>query len=138
MHYSSRARLPKAAVILVLLAGSMGGPAGAEEDSHVRPSGDRYFKYDGGKFSHYLELRSDGSYRRLARGHRYTEERDHGMWRQTETHKLLLRSDLRFHNISAGALVISMGNPERVKSLPSLRKRIQLFLKDNRASEFPS
>jgi hypothetical protein len=125
-------------MILVLLVGSMGGLAGAEEASRVVPSGDQYFKYDGGKFAHYIELRSDGSYRRIARGQRYAEERDHGTWQQSEAHKLLLRSDLRFHNITAGALVISMGNRERMKTLPSLRKQIQLFLKDNRASEFPS
>jgi hypothetical protein len=116
----------------------MGGAAGAEEESGVTPPGDRYFKYDGGKFAHYIELRSDGSYRRIARGQRYAEERDHGTWQQSETQKLLLWSDSRFHNITAGALVISMGNRERVKSLPSLRKQIQSFLKDNRAPEFLS
>lgn len=138
MHYSSRVWLRKIAVILVLLAGSMGGSAGAEEDSRAPQLEGSYFKYDVGKFAHYIELRSDGSYRRIARGYRYAEERDHGTWRQTETQKLLLWSDLRFHNINAGALVISMGNPERVKTLPHLRKRIQLFLKDNRAPEFPA
>ena len=138
MYLWSRTWLRKVAVILVLLAGSMGGPAGAEEDSRVVPSGDSYFKYDGGKFSHYIELRADGSYRRIARGHRYAEERDHGTWDQSETQKLLLRSDSRYHNINAGALVISMGNRERVKTLPHLKKRIQLFLKDNRAPEFPA
>ncbi len=138
VYQSSSTRLCKIAVICVLLAGFMGGPAGAEEDSRAPSLGGSYFKYDGGKFSHYLELRSDGSYRRIARGHRYAEERDYGTWEQPEGQKLLLRSDLRFHNINAGALVISMGNRERVKTLPHLRKRIQLFLKDNRAPEFPA
>lgn len=138
MYHSLRTRLRKVAVILVLLAGSMGGPAGAEEDSRAPEHGGSYFKYDGGKFSHYIELRADGSYRRIARGHRYAEERDHGMWQQTETQKLLLWSDFRFHNINAGALVISMGNRERVKTLPLLRKRIHIFLKENRAPEFPA
>ena len=138
MYLWSRTRLRKIAVILVLLAGSMGGPASAEEDSRVPPPGGSYYKYDGGRFAHYIELRSDGSYRRIARGHRYAEERDHGTWQQSETQKLLLWSDLRFHNINAGTLVISMVNRERVKTLPQLRKRIQLFLKENRASEFPA
>ncbi|HEX5646281.1 MAG TPA: hypothetical protein VFX56_04875 [Nitrospira sp.] len=138
MYHSSRTRLCKVVAILVLLAGSMGGPAGAEEDSRAFQLGGSYFKYDGGKFSHYIELRSDGSYRRIARGHRYAEERDYGTWQQSETQKLLLRSDLRFHNINAGALVISMGNRERVKTLPHLRQRIQLFLKEHRAPEFPA
>jgi len=120
----------------MLAAGFMGGAASAEEDSRVSPQGGSYFKYDGGKFSHYIELRSDGSYRRIARGHRYAEERDHGMWQQSESQQLLLWSDLRFHNINAGALIISMGNREREKMLPQLRKRIQLFLKEHRAPEF--
>lgn len=138
MHQSSRTRLRKIAMMLVLLVGFTGGPAGAEEDSRAPQLGNSYFKYDGGKFSHYIELCADGSYRRIARGHRYAEERDHGTWQQTETQKLLLWSDLRFHNINAGALIISMGNREREKTLPQLRKRIQLFLKEHRAPEFPA
>lgn len=122
-------------ILLVLLAGPA---AGAEGDSRLSRDGNTYFKHDGGKFSHYLELRPDGSYRRVARGHLYVEDRDHGKWRQNDARKLLLRSDQHFHNISSGDLLISMWHRDRVKTLPDLRQRIQVFLKANRAQEFPA
>jgi hypothetical protein len=133
--HSLKYLLPTVGSILFLLAGSV---AGAEGDSRVSHERNIYFKHDGGTFSHYLELRGDGSYRRVARGHLYVEERDRGRWRQSNARKLLLRSDQHFRNISSGDLLISMWQPDRLKTLPGLRQRIQIFLKENRAQEFPA
>jgi hypothetical protein len=126
---------PTVGGLLFLLAGSM---AVAEEDARISRDRTIYFKHDGGKFSHYLELRADGSYRRVALGHRYVEERDRGTWRQSHARKLLLRSDQHLRNISSGDLLISMWQPDRLKTLPDLRQRIHVFLKANRAQEFPA
>lgn len=112
--------------------------AGAEGD--VRVSRDRamYLKHTGGPFSHYIELRGDGSYRRVVRGHLYLEERDRGKWQQNKVRKLLLRSDQHFRNISSDDLLISMWQRDRLKMLPDLRQRIQDFLTANPAQEFPA
>lgn len=135
MIYSFKYLLPMVGSILFLLAGSM---AGAEGDSRVSRDRTIYFKHNGGPFSHYLELRGDGSYRRVVRGHLYLEERDRGKWQQSKVRKLLLRSDQHFRNISSGDLLISMWQRDRLKTLPDLRQRIQDFLKANPAQEFPA
>jgi hypothetical protein len=131
--HSLKYLLLKVGILLFLLAGPA---AGAEGDLRVSRDHNIYFKHDGGKFSHYLELRGDGSYRRVARGHLYIEERDRGRWQQSNARKLLLRSDQHFRNISSGDLLISMWQPDRLKTLPDLRQRIQNFLKANRTQEF--
>ena len=120
---------------LFLLAGSVAAAEGELRVSRDRPV---YLKHDGGTFLHYLELRPDGSYRRVARGHLYVEERDRGKWKQNDARKLLLRSDLRFRNINSGDLLIPMWHRDRLKTLPELRQRIHMFLKKNRAKEFPA
>jgi len=119
--------------ILFFLAGSM---AGAEGDVRISRDRTMYFKHDGGTFAHYLELRADGSYRRIARGYQYVEVRDNGRWQQNNAHKLLLRSDQHFRNINSGDLLIPMRDRDRLKTLPDLRQRIQNVLKANRAQEF--
>jgi hypothetical protein len=120
---------------LFLLVGSVAAAEGELRVSRDRPV---YLKHDGGTFLHYLELRPDGSYRRVARGHLYVEERDHGKWKQNDARKLLLRSNLRFRNINSGDLLIPMWHRDRLKTLPDLRQRIHMFLKANRAKEFPA
>jgi len=110
--------------------------AGAEEDVRVSQDRTMYLKHNGGPFSHYLELRGDGSYRRVVRGHQYLEERDRGKWQQNKVRKLLLRSDQHFRNISSGDLLISMWQRDRLKTLPDIRQRIQDFLTANPAREF--
>ncbi|MCP9455544.1 MAG: hypothetical protein NNA18_05490 [Nitrospira sp.] len=97
-----------------------------------------YLKHDGGTYTHYLELRADGSYRRMARGPQYSEERDRGTWQRTSSKNLLLRSDAHLRNIRAGDLFISMRQPERLKTLPDLKHRIQAFLRAHRSQEFPA
>jgi hypothetical protein len=121
-------------ILVLLLVGSV---AGAEGGPRLSRDHNNYFKYEGGAFTHYLELRPDGSYRRVVRGRAYVEERDNGKWQQHNTGKLLLRSDQHFQNISSGALLVSMWQRDRVEALPDLRQKIQVFLKAHRAQEFP-
>ncbi|MBH0176936.1 MAG: hypothetical protein HP491_03515 [Nitrospira sp.] len=135
MIHSLKCLLPTLGSIFFLLAGSV---AGAEGDGPVSRDRNLYLKHTGGQFSHYLELRGDGSYRRVVRGHLYLEERDRGKWQQSKVRKLLLRSDQHFRNISSGDLLISMWQRDRLKTLPDLRQRIQDFLKANPAQEFPA
>ncbi|MDH5667938.1 MAG: hypothetical protein OEY86_08005 [Nitrospira sp.] len=116
----------------------VGSAADVEAGSHLSKDSNNYFKYDGGSFTHYLELRPDGSYRRVVRGRLYVEERDKGKWQQNNTGKLLLRSDQHFQNISSGALLVSMWHRDRLKTLPDLQRKIQVFLKAHRAKEFPT
>jgi len=125
---------PMISISVLMLVGSV---ADVEAGSRLSRDNNNYFKYDGGSFTHYLELRPDGSYRRVVRGHAYMEERDHGKWQQNRGGKLLLRSDQHFQNISSGALLVSMWQRERVKALPDLKRKIQVFLKSHRAKEFP-
>jgi hypothetical protein len=127
--------LPILSSVFFLLAGSV---AGAEGDLRVSRDRNIYFKHNGGQFSHYLELRGDGSYRRVVRGHLYLEERDRGKWQQNKVRKLLLRSDQHFRNISSGDLLITMWQRDRLKTLPDIRQRIQDFLTANPAQEFPA
>jgi hypothetical protein len=133
--HSLKYLLPTVSSILLLLIGSV---AGAEGDLRVSRDRNIYFKHNGGQFSHYLELRGDGSYRRVVRGHLYLEERDRGKWQQNKVRKLLLRSDQHFRNISSGDLLITMWQRDRLKTLPDIRQRIQDFLKANPAQEFPA
>lgn len=133
--HSLKYMLPILSSIFFLVAGSM---AGAEGDVRVSRDRTMYLKHNGGPFSHYLELRGDGSYRRVVRGHLYLEERDRGKWQQNKVRKLLLRSDQHFRNISSGDLLIPMWQRDRLKTLPDLRQRIQDFLKANPAQEFPA
>lgn len=135
MTHSLKYLLLTASGILFLLTGSM---VGAEEDLRVSRDRNVYLKHDGGTFSHYLELRADGSYRRVVQGHQYVEERDRGKWKQNDARKLLLRSDLHFRNINSGDLMIPMWHRDRLKTLPELRQRVRIFLKANRAKEFPA
>lgn len=133
--HSLKYMLPILSSIFFLLAGSV---AGAEGDVRVSRDRTMYLKHNGGPFSHYLELRGDGSYRRVVRGHLYLEERDRGKWQQNKVRKLLLRSDEHFRNISSGDLLISMWQRDRLKTLPDIRQRIQDFLNANPAQEFPA
>jgi hypothetical protein len=133
--HSLKYMLPILSSMFFLLAGSV---AGAEEDVGASRDHTMYLKHSGGQFSHYLELRGDGSYRRVVRGHLYLEERDRGKWQQNKVRKLLLRSDQHFRNISSGDLLISMWQRDRLKTLPDIRQRIQDFLKANPAQEFPA
>lgn len=133
--HSLKYLLPAVSSILLLLVGSV---AGAEGDLRVSRDRNIYFKHNGGQFSHYLELRGDGSYRRVVRGHLYLEERDRGRWQQSNVRKLLLKSDQHFRNISSGDLLISMWQRDRLKTLPDLRQRIHDFLKANHAQDFPA
>jgi len=126
--------LPTVGVIFLVLAGTV---VGADGGSRLSRDNNSYFKYNGGAFTHYLELRPDGSYRRVVRGRSYMEERDNGRWQQHTGGKILLRSDQHFQNISSGTLLVSMWQRDRVKALPDLRKKIQVFLKAHRAKEFP-
>lgn len=135
MTYWLKNLLPKVGIILLVLVGFV---ASADGGSRLSRDNNNYFKYDGGPFTHYLELRPDGSYRRVVRGHAYVEERDNGQWQQNNSGKLLLRSDQHFQNISSGALLVSMWHRDRLKTLPDLRKKIQVFLKAHRAKEFPA
>ncbi|MCP9451984.1 MAG: hypothetical protein NNA23_04800 [Nitrospira sp.] len=128
--------LPFAASGLLLF--SMASWVGAEGEGRTVRDRAMYLKHDGGTYTHYLELRADGSYRRVARGPQYSEERDRGTWQQTSSRNLLLRSDAHLRNISAGDLFISMRQPERLKTLPDLKQRIQAFLKAHRSQEFPA
>ena len=125
---------PMISISMVMVVGSV---AGVEAGSRVSRDNNNYFKYDGGTFTHYLELRPDGSYRRVVRGQSYVEERDRGKWQQNQAGKLLLRSGQHFQNISSGALLVSMWHRDRVEALPDLRQKIQVFLKAHRAQEFP-
>lgn len=135
MTYWRKILLLKVGIVLFVLVGFV---AGAEAGSRLSRDNNNYFKYDGGSFTHYLELRPDGSYRRVVRGHAYVEERDNGQWQQSNAGKLLLRSDQHFQNISSGALLVPMWHRDRLNTLPDLRKKIQVFLKAHRAKEFPS
>lgn len=121
--------------LLLLSTTSLGGAEGEGRTIRERAM---YLKHDGGTYTHYLELRADGSYRRVVRGPQYSEERDRGTWQQTSSRNLLLRSDAHLRNISAGDLFISMRQPERIKTLPDLKQRIQAFLKVHRSQEFPA
>ncbi|MCP9446672.1 MAG: hypothetical protein NNA22_03765 [Nitrospira sp.] len=134
MAYLQKSLLCTVSGFFFLLAGSM---AGAEGDGQARQDRHLYLKHDGGTFTHYLELRADGSYRRVAKGSQSIEERDHGKWRQNNERKLLLRSDAHLRNIGAGDLLISMRQRDRLKTLPDLKQRIQAFLKAHRSQEFP-
>ncbi|MCP9439777.1 MAG: hypothetical protein NNA20_04225 [Nitrospira sp.] len=135
MAYSQKLLLFTVSGLFFLLAGSM---AGAEGDGQARQDRHRYLKHGGETFAHYLELRADGSYRRVAKGSQSIEERDHGKWRQNGERKLLLLSDAHLRNISSGDLLISMRQRDRLKTLPDLRQRIQAFLKAYRSQEFPA
>lgn len=135
MAYSQKSLLFTVSGLFLLLAGSM---ADAEGDGQAHQDRHLYLKHDGGTFAHYLELRADGSYRRIAKGSQYIEERDHGTWRQNGERKLLLLSDAHLRNISSGDLLISMRQRDRLKTLPDLRQRIQAFLKAYRSQEFPA
>ncbi len=135
MTHSLRYLFLTASGILFLLTGSLAGAEGDLRGSRDHPV---YLKHDGGTFSHYLELRADGSYRRVVQGHQYAEERDRGKWKQNDARKLLLRSDLHFRNINSGDLMIPMWHRDRLKTLPELRQRVHIFLKANRAQEFPA
>ena len=134
MTYWLKNLLPKIGIIVLMLVGSV---AGAEGGSRLSRDNNNYFKYKGGAFTHYLELRPDGSYRRVVLGRSYVEERDNGRWQQNNGGKLLLRSDQHFQNISSGALLVSMWHRDRLEALPDLRQKIQVFLKAHRAKEFP-
>jgi len=124
---------PMIGISMLILVGFV---TSAEGGSRLSRDNNNYFKYDGGSFTHYLELRPDGSYRRVVRGHAYVEERDNGQWQQNNAGKLLLKSDQHFQNISSGALLVSMWHRDRVEALPDLRQKIQVFLKAHRAKEF--
>lgn len=134
MAYLQKSLLCTVGGFFFLLAGSV---AGAEGDGRGHQDRHLYLKHDGGTFAHYLELRADGSYRRVAKGSQYIEERDHGKWRQNGERRLLLRSDAHLRNISSGDLLISMRQRDRLKTLPDLKQRIQAFLKAHRSQEFP-
>ncbi|MCS6896901.1 MAG: hypothetical protein NZM29_02925, partial [Nitrospira sp.] len=121
-----------------LLFLSASSTAAAEGEGRVSRDRAMYLKHDGGTFTHYLELRADGSYRRVARGPQYLEERDRGTWQQTSGRHLLLRSESHLRNISSGDLLISMRQRDRLKTLPDLKQRIQAFLKAYRSQEFPA
>lgn len=125
--------LPKVAIVLLLLASH--GMAVAE-DVRLPRDRDTFFKHDGLTFSDFLQLRSDGSYRQIAREHLYTKEMDRGSWEQNDAGELILNSDLHFHNINSGQLFISMWHRDELKALPELKERIQTFLKSNHSLDF--
>jgi hemerythrin-like domain-containing protein len=84
----------------------------------------------------YLVFRTNSTYSRFRFEHLFVWEPDKGNWHQASNGIVCLESDIRLPDIECGQLSISMAFKEKYALLPSLKQKIETFLKEQSEKEF--
>ena len=86
--------------------------------------------------SSYIELKSDGTYREIAREHLGVWPIDEGTWNQNQEGILTLVSPVMCADVISPPLAVMVGRSEYIAGLPELKQAIQAFLNSSTAARF--
>ncbi len=129
------------AVLIAPLLQCAVASAHAQRLSAAQLPGDRdfHFKRDSFTWSLLLELRRDGTYRKINASHFAARQSDAGTWQQRADGTVELASAQRMRDIEATPLRIFLHNePTNVARLPELRVALREFLQRSLSESFPA
>jgi len=113
-----------------------GRARGAEPPFQLSRQHDSVFRLEAFTSTDYFHFGKDGKYREIAREHMFTEELDHGTWKQDATGQIELQSAVLLKELKSGPLRIPVRDVEQFAALRPLEKDVAAFLVANKKDTF--